>query len=161
MPDAPPAIPYAHAMVDDASLSKWLRRSAGWAAAVYGAGEATSRAYFIALSRKWFVAPIDFGRFTLAQDVVDWAEVAAHVLLLVAGVLVLRSAKAGVAALRAAAAAVLLAIWVQQAHNMVAERFLTFFRPYNLLGAVAGGSVLPALLIVMTLGPMGRAMRRA
>jgi hypothetical protein len=88
---APDPIPYARPIADDPRLTYWLRRTVGWAAAVYGAATAVAMVYFIMLSRKWFVAPIDFGRFTRAQDVVAWAEVAAHLLLAPAGVMVLRA----------------------------------------------------------------------
>jgi len=103
---------------------------------------------------------MDFGRFTPLQDVISWAEAAAHLLLVVAGVLVLRRHRNALAALRLAAGATLLTGYAQQTHNVIAERSLGFFFPYNLLYGVVAGSVLPALLIVTTMGPLGREMRR-
>jgi len=161
MPDAPDPIPYASPVAYDASLARWLRRSVGWAAAVYGTAMALAQAYFIALTRKWISASqMDFGRFTPLQDVISWAEAAAHLLLVVAGVLVLRRHRNALAALRLAAGATLLTGYAQQTHNVIAERSLGFFFPYNLLYGVVAGSVLPALLIVTTMGPLGREMRR-
>jgi hypothetical protein len=153
-------IPYARPVADDLSVARWLRRSVGWAAAVYGASSATAMAYFVALTRKWISAPVDLGYFSRVQDVIAWAEVTAHLLLLAAGVLVLRRARPALAALRIAAGATLLTGYAQQTHNVLAERALGFFFPYNLLYGVVAGSVLPALLIVTTLGPLGREMRR-
>jgi hypothetical protein len=161
MPDPPDPIPYAHPVAYDTSLSRWLRRSVGWAAAVYGAGSGAAMAYFIALTHKWISASqIDFGRFTPLQDVLSWAEAAAHLLLSVAGVLVLRRHRLALVALRFTAGATLLTGYTQQTHNVIAERRLGFFLPYLLLYGVVAGSVLPALLIVTTMGPLGREMRR-
>jgi hypothetical protein len=161
MPEnAPDPIPYAHAVEDDSRLARWIRRAVGWAATVYGAATAAAMTYFIALSRQWFSAPIDFGRFTRVQDVVAWAEVAGHVLLVVAGVLVLRRGRGALVALRFAAGAVLLTGYAQQTHNVLVNRSLGFFFPYNLLNGVVAGSVLPGLLIVMTMRPLGREIRR-
>src|SRR5436305_9618667 len=146
---APDPIPYARPVADDARLARWLRRTVGWAATVYGAATAVSLAYFVALSRKWFSAAINFGPFTRVQDVMAWAEVAAHLLLAAAGVLVLRRSRSALVALRLAAGAVLLTGYAQQTHNVLAERSLGFFFPYNLLNGVFAGSVFPALLLAL------------
>jgi hypothetical protein len=158
--EAPDPIPYARPIADDSRLARWLRRTVGWAATVYGTSTSVAMTYFIALSRKWFFAPIDFGRFTRAQDVVAWAEVAAHLLLAAAGVLVLRRSRGALIALRLAAGSVLLTGYAQQTHNVVVDRSLGYFFPYNLLNGVFAGSVLPGLMIVMTMGPPGRELRR-
>jgi hypothetical protein len=157
---APDPIPYARPVADDPRLARWLRRTVGWAATVYGAATSAAMAYFVALSRKWFFAPIDLGRFTRVQDVIAWAEVAAHLLLVAAGMLVLRRSRCAVAAVRLAAGAVLITGYAQQTHNILIERSLGYFFPYNLLNGVFAGSVLPAILIAMTMGPAGRELRR-
>jgi hypothetical protein len=131
MPEPPGPIPYARAVADDVLLARWLRRAVGWAAAVYGASSSAAMAYFIALTRKWISAPVDLGRFSRVQDVIASVEAAAHLLLSVAGVLVLRRHRLALAALRVAAGAALLTGYAQQTYNVIAERSLGFFFPYT------------------------------
>ena len=156
-----PTIAYATSAGDDAEVPRALRRMAGWTAAIYGTGGALARAYFIAMSRKWFPAPVDFGQFPAVQDAIEWLGVAASVALCAAGVLVLRRTPGAVVALRVAAACVLLAMYAHQLYDTLQPRGMFALRGYSVLTTVGVSSVLPALLIVLTLGPLGRALRRA
>jgi hypothetical protein len=156
----PAPLAYTSPTADEAALPAWLRRVAGWGAVAYGGFGALAKVDFIAITRKWFPAGPDFGQFTPLQDAFEWAQVAAYVLMLLAGVLILRRSAAGVAALRLGAALTIATVCGEQTYSAMTESSSLQWRGLNVLSALAGVAM-PALLSVLTIGPLGRAVRHA
>jgi hypothetical protein len=154
-----PTIGYASVTGDDAAVARWLRRVVGWAAVAYGGGSGVAQVHFIAISRKWVEAAVDFGGFTAIQDAITWALVGAYGVVFVAGVLILRAPAAGIVALRIGAGLAILATYGEQVRVAVMEPAGFHWRAFNVMWALSH-SVLPALLIALTLGPLGRTLRR-
>ena len=137
-----------------------LRRIIGWTAVLYGGGAAIERLGWIALSRKWLPSALNFGSFTAPQTAIDWAGVAAGALLAWAGVLVLGRAATGPAAVRVAAALMLVPAYARRIDDAMQGRWGVAFSAYGMLQAVLYSSAVPVMLIVLTLGAVGRAVRR-
>ena len=155
-----PTLPYATLADGDAALAQALRRTVAWAAVAYGGGGSASRIYFMALSRKWVSIPVDWGQFTPLQDAFEWSQATGYALLCVAGLLLFRSPSAGIVALRLGLGITLLSIFGEQVYETLREPTPHHFRAIQVLSALTG-SVTEFLLIALTLGPVGRALRRA
>ena len=114
----------------------------------------------MAPSRKWLSIPVDWGQFTPLQDAFEWSQAAGYTLLCVAGLLLFRRPAAGIVALRLGLGVALLSIFGEQVHETFREPTPAPLRAIQVLSALT--SCVPEfLLIALTLGPLGRALRRA
>ena len=154
----PPTLAYASLAGDDA-LPRRLRRVVGWSAVVYGGGRAVGEAYFFALTRKWIPIAVDWGEFTPAQDVLEWVQAGSFAVLCVAGALILRRHAAGITALRLGVGLALLTVFGALAYETLRQTMPFHYRVLQVWSSLTH-CVLEALLVLMTIGPLGRALRR-
>lgn len=157
-PNRPP-LAYASLAGDDAALPRWLRVVVGCAAVAYGGGRAIGEVYFLALTRKWIPMAIDWGQFGIIQDVFEWAQAGSFAVVCAGGVVILRRPAPGIVVLRLGCVLALLTIFGAPAYETLRERAPFHYRALQAWSLLTH-CTLEALLVGMTLGPLGRALRR-
>ena len=152
-------IDYATPPAEDLAVARWLRRTVGWAAVAYGALSCASQTWYVALSRKWVSAALDFGPFSRTQNVLALAFATALALTCAAGVLVIRGRPGAVRWMRIGLALAIALPYAERAHAVLGGDGMTWQWQSLNTGWTLSQSVLPALLIALTFGPSGRAIR--
>ncbi len=149
---------YATSVREDEAIGRWLRRTVGAAAISYGGLGCASLAWHVAISRKWFDAPIDFGSFNSVQDTLAMAWAAALGLTGIAGVMLLRRRTSAIGLLRIGLTLAIALPNAERVHD--ALRGEGWFWVSLNAGWTLAHSVLAAVLLTLTFGPPGRAIRQ-